>query len=585
MNIQPVPGTQKPAGGPRVFISHTQDDNERLAPLLHALSAWGAQIYFDQQTPMQGMPLSNMTQQAIAECTIFLRICSVESQKSYWANLEQGAFLSLQAEDFRAGRQGARMLVNLILDQGYVRQPFDSGALNIVAFKRPAAQWVNELRGVLGLPPLPARDVPEIGFDTKGRRAPGEQRISRRKVLAGGATTIGILAVAGVTVDLLISRRAGPQTGVNTQVSHKSGDIIWKQVVGDKIVAPAAVTSGLIHVGALDSTLYTFSLDGKSLWHHPSPKGKGIYTTPAVASGIVYTYGNDDYIYALDAKSGATTWTTAPPNGSGKGALGFSAPVVANGVLYIGSYEDAPGTLPGVLKALDAATGHELPGEALNTFVSSTPRVDGSIVYVGTGTENNQQTGLLEQDGYFYALDAKNQLSVLWKLHTGIINFSSAAISGGVAYICSSAVDKTSDATIPAGNPNQNSGYLLAIDLTAHKIRWRFAAGKSLTSSPLVANGLIYFGSDDHNVYAVDATTGKKRWSYATGGTILSSPVLVEGVLYMSSHDGNVYALNPENGTLVRKYAVGGSLTASPVVRDGVIYVGSHDKHMYAIKV
>ena len=38
---------------------------------------------------------------------------------------------------------------------------------------------------------------------------------------------------------------------------------------------------------------------------------------------------------------------------------------------------------------------------------------------------------------------------------------------------------------------------------------WEFTTGGPIVSSPIVAGGIVYFGSDDANFYAVDATTGK----------------------------------------------------------------------------
>ena len=49
-------------------------------------------------------------------------------------------------------------------------------------------------------------------------------------------------------------------------------------------------------------------------------------------------------------------------------------------------------------------------------------------------------------------------------------------------------------------------------------------------SSPAVANGMVYVGSEDNNVYALNATTGAKLWSYTTGGEVLSSPAVANGV-------------------------------------------------------
>ena len=69
-----------------------------------------------------------------------------------------------------------------------------------------------------------------------------------------------------------------------------------------------------------------------------------------------------------------------------------------------------------------------------------------------------------------------------------------------------------------------------------------------MLSSPAVANGVVYVGSDDHNVYALNATTGAKLWNYTTGGYVLSSPAVVNGVVYVGSDDDNVYALNATTG-------------------------------------
>jgi outer membrane protein assembly factor BamB len=59
---------------------------------------------------------------------------------------------------------------------------------------------------------------------------------------------------------------------------------------------------------------------------------------------------------------------------------------------------------------------------------------------------------------------------------------------------------------------------------------------------PAVANGIMYVGADDHNVYALNATTGAKLWSYSTGGAVQSSPAVANGVLYIGSTDNKVYA-------------------------------------------
>ena len=77
-------------------------------------------------------------------------------------------------------------------------------------------------------------------------------------------------------------------------------------------------------------------------------------------------------------------------------------------------------------------------------------------------------------------------------------------------------------------------------------------------SSPAVANGVVYVGSGDYNVYALDAATGAKLWSYHTGGAVYSSPTVANGVVYVGSYDYNVYALNAATGAKLWSYHTDG---------------------------
>ena len=75
--------------------------------------------------------------------------------------------------------------------------------------------------------------------------------------------------------------------------------------------------------------------------------------------------------------------------------------------------------------------------------------------------------------------------------------------------------------------------------------KWKFATGGAVFSSPAVgANGTIYVGSDDHNVYALNPD-GTQKWKFVTGGTVGSSPAVgADGTIYIGSNDHNVYALH-----------------------------------------
>ena len=54
-------------------------------------------------------------------------------------------------------------------------------------------------------------------------------------------------------------------------------------------------------------------------------------------------------------------------------------------------------------------------------------------------------------------------------------------------------------------------------------------------------------GSNDGKLYAITAE-GALKWSYATQGAVRSSPALgADGTLYVGSDDGNLYAFADAN--------------------------------------
>jgi outer membrane protein assembly factor BamB len=59
---------------------------------------------------------------------------------------------------------------------------------------------------------------------------------------------------------------------------------------------------------------------------------------------------------------------------------------------------------------------------------------------------------------------------------------------------------------------------------------------------PTVANGVVYVGSADDNVYALNAETGAKLWSYTTDYGVYASRAVADGVVYVGSENGKVYA-------------------------------------------
>jgi hypothetical protein len=92
---------------------------------------------------------------------------------------------------------------------------------------------------------------------------------------------------------------------------------------------------------------------------------------------------------------------------------------------------------------------------------------------------------------------------------------------------------------------------------------------------PAFANGMVFVGSQDNNVYALNESTGAKIWSYKTEDNVASSPAVTDGVVFVGSHDNNVYALNESTGALIWNYTTGARVHSSPAVAEGVVFIGS----------
>ncbi len=130
-------------------------------------------------------------------------------------------------------------------------------------------------------------------------------------------------------------------------------------------------------------------------------------------------------------------------------------------------------------------------------------------------------------------------------------------------------------------NPDE---HLLSPQNVSHLILdWAVSTGTIGLSSPAVANGIVYVGSLDHNLYAINATTGKMLWTVTTGDQIYSSPAVSKGIVYVGSFDSNLYAVNATTGKVLWKVKMGASIFPSPVVTKDVIYIGCYDKNLYAI--
>lgn len=198
-------------------------------------------------------------------------------------------------------------------------------------------------------------------------------------------------------------------------------------------------------------------------------------------------------------------------------------------------------------------------------FLSS-PTVQQNLVYVG---------GL---DSLLHVLQ-KETGKELWKFRTQGAIRSSVVISGSKLFL------------------NGGDGNLYCLDNKTGKKLWQFAGGPEKKydfadyhhSTPVLVNEILYVGLGN-SLFAISANDGKKIWQYTTGDVVHSTPAVANGSIYFGSFDGNVYALNIADGSLIWKFKTIGQLyfpkgevQGSPALYKNLVLIGARDFNVYAI--
>jgi outer membrane protein assembly factor BamB len=112
---------------------------------------------------------------------------------------------------------------------------------------------------------------------------------------------------------------------------------------------------------------------------------------------------------------------------------------------------------------------------------------------------------------------------------------------------------------------------------------WKYPFHYEVWSSPAIDNEHVYVGTDDAYLYCLNITTGIPIWKTAVGGPVRSSPALVEGFIYIGSGGHDVFCLNASDGAKIWSYPTSHRVDSSPAVSDGVVYFASDDHHVYAL--
>ncbi|HET9984297.1 MAG TPA: PQQ-binding-like beta-propeller repeat protein [Longimicrobiales bacterium] len=269
----------------------------------------------------------------------------------------------------------------------------------------------------------------------------------------------------------------------------------------------------------------------------------------AYADGVVYVNAGTT-LQAHHATAGLL-WT------QNMGDLAWGNPVVANGIVYSGSWD-------GKLYAVDVNGSPAWISTAFNYFAAEPTVVDG-VVYVATLTEQ------------LVALDAATG-AVIWQ-----------AQSSNKANI----VDPVTVANGRVYAGTHWGGLLCSFDAATGVEQWSVSVG----GHPAVAlyrDGRIYVatehGAGPGYLRAFDAGSGMLLWTSQTptgsAGDAVSRPAADEGTntafAFVTSQDGHAYAFDRDTGGSAWKVAIGTGWPVDPAWTDAQGSLVPHDHRYYA---
>ncbi len=316
----------------------------------------------------------------------------------------------------------------------------------------------------------------------------------------------------------------------------------------------------------------------KQLWTFDA--GDSIESSAAIVGRTVFVGTQKGELISLNLDNGAVYWkfNTGSP-------IGESSPAFGGGTVYIGD-------LAGWFNAINAADGKKLWAFKANSEIKSSPVVVGDRVLIGS------------YDQYLYCLSTRTG-AVLWKFRTGGPVHSTPGVAGGVAFVAGcdevfrairiadgKEVFSVSSGAYTGASPALRDGKayygtfdneVLMVSLQSKSIVWRYQHPERkfpFYSSAAVFGDRVVVGGRDKLLHGL-TTAGQEVWTFATRARIESSPAIAGGRVYVGSNDGRFYVLNLSDGAKLWEFNAGGPLSASPAIANGRIVIGAQDGKLY----
>jgi eukaryotic-like serine/threonine-protein kinase len=316
----------------------------------------------------------------------------------------------------------------------------------------------------------------------------------------------------------------------------------------------------------------------KPLWTYEA--GDSIESSAAIVGSTVFVGSGKGELIALNLDNGSVYWKYDAGN-----PIGESSPAYSDGAVFIGD-------LGGNLHAVNARDGKRFWSVKLGSEIKSSPVVYGDRILIGSYDEN------------LYCVSTKNG-SVIWKFKTNGPVHSTPGIASGMAFIAGcdemfrairisdgKEVFQVSSGAYTGASPALRAGMayygnfnneVLGVSLAKKEVAWRYEHPQRkfpFYSSAAVTASRVVLGGRDKLVHGL-SLNGKAAWTFATRARVESSPAIAGGRVYVGSNDGRFYVLSLTNGAKLWEFNAGAPLSASPAIANGKVVIGSQDGRLY----
>jgi outer membrane protein assembly factor BamB len=139
--------------------------------------------------------------------------------------------------------------------------------------------------------------------------------------------------------------------------------------------------------------------------------------------------------------------------------------------------------------------------------------------------------------------------------------------------------------------------HIYCINAQTSDLVWKYKTEWQIMSSAAVVDGKVYVGPDDGNIYCLDADNGALVWKTPTAGGLMpgrllsdpmeqrSSPCVADGRVFVGHLDGNLYCLDADTGAEIWTLETYQPVVSCPTVVGDKVYCGSHDRYLYCLDV